>query len=1123
MSRDAASERQVQAAQPHASTWLSANAGSGKTRVLTDRVARILLQGTDPQKILCLTYTKAAAAEMQNRLFKRLGEWAMLEDADLSATLDSLGAWEGLTPGAEDLAQARTLFARAIETPGGLKIQTIHAFCAALLRRFPLEAGISPQFSEMEDRAADLLRAEIVEDMASGPQMPLVDGVAAYLSDSDFAALTRAITGAREAFAGGHDRASLFCGLDLPDDYDWADLEQETFLGSETALLAALREGLAEGSKTDVDALEKLLPVGTPGMADLPVLEKVFLFGGSAKDPFGAKIGKFPTKATQTRLGAVLPELDAFMVRVQDARDRRLALAAVDKAEALLRFANTFLPEYERRKQLRGWLDFDDLIGRARKLLRDPGVATWVLYRLDGGIDHILVDEAQDTSPAQWDVIEALTQEFMAGKGADRDRARTLFVVGDRKQSIYSFQGANAAAFDTMRDGFKEGLKAAGPGMQDLVLEYSFRSAPAILELVDQVFDPDVTPGFRESQHRPFHGEMPGRVDLWPLVEKTDAEDDSHWTDPVDRPGQAHHTTVLAERIAAWIKAQVEGGETLPAGNARRKMRYGDVLILVRRRSELFASIIRACKVLGLPIAGADRLKVGAELAVKDLAAVLSFLATPEDDLSLAAALKSPLFGWTENDLYHLAHGRDGAYLWEVLRGQVETHPQTLAILTDLRDNADFLRPYDLIDRILTRHDGRRRLLGRLGAEAEDGIDALLSQALAYERSEVPSLTGFLTWMETDDLEIKRQMGAVGDQIRVMTVHGAKGLEAPVLILPDTARHQARMTNAITTLGDVPYWNPVVDDMPAPLRAARDDAQERDAEERLRLLYVALTRAESWLVVAASGELASRNSPPTWYERVETALRSLNALPLNCEGGDGLRLTSGEWTMGAATDFTTTTATLPEVPDLFRHSVTVPPPAPAILSPSDLGGPKALAGDTGLEEEAAKLRGTRIHLLLEHLIFDQPADWPHAATRILPDMEDAERTDLLTEAATVLQAPALAPFFAPDVLAEVPVTAPLFNRRLHGVIDRLIVQDTHIRVADFKSNAVVPASAAECPDGILRQMGAYLVALEQIYPDRAIELGVIWTRTGTHMPLPHEVVRAALARVPDLDAVPPAP
>ncbi|WP_158965107.1 double-strand break repair helicase AddA [Chachezhania sediminis] len=1120
IARNAASERQVQAAQPQSSTWLSANAGSGKTRVLTDRVARILLQGTDPQKILCLTYTKAAAAEMQNRLFRRLGEWAMLDDATLAATLEELGAWETATPTAGDLARARTLFARAIETPGGLKIQTIHAFCAALLRRFPLEAGVSPQFAEMEDRAADMLRAEIVEDMASGPLVDLVDGVAAYLSDSDFAALARSITSARDRMDPAPTRADLLRALDLPDGYTMADLAAETFTGGEEALLKALREALVEGSKTDVDAAAALMSVGVPGVADLPVLEKVFLFGATAKTPFGAKIGRFPTKATQARLASSMDELDDFMARVEGAFNKRLGLAAAARAEALHRFAAAFLPEYDRRKELRGWLDFDDLIGRARRLLRDPGVASWVLYRLDGGIEHILVDEAQDTSPAQWDVIEALTQEFMAGQGAERDRPRTLFVVGDRKQSIYSFQGADAAAFDTMRRTFKDRLTAAGPGLQDLTLEYSFRSAPAILQLVDRVFAPEAVPDFaKDSQHRAFRSDMPGRVDLWPVVDKAQAEEDGHWTDPVDRPGQDHHATVLAQRIAHWIKAQVEGGETLPHGSDRRPMRYGDVLILVRRRSDLFAAIIRACKQLDLPIAGADRLKVGAELAVKDLAAVLSFLATPEDDLSLASALKSPLFGWSEQELYALAHGRDGAYLWEVLRRRADLHPQTVAILTDLRDHADFLRPYDLIDRILTRHDGRRRLLGRLGPEAEDGIDALLSQALAYERSEIPSLTGFLTWMETDDLEIKRQMGNVGDQIRVMTVHGAKGLEAPVVILPDTALQRAApdpdITHVETPDGPLPLWRTVSAETPAAMREAREAHRARQEAERLRLLYVALTRAESWLVVAASGDLSKDAS--TWYERVETALRAEGAAELDCDGGPGLRLATGDWNGAVPESAPAVKAAPPALPDLFRHPVPPPAPGAQVLKPSDLGGAKALPGEAGLDEAAAKLRGTHIHLLLEHLPTARPDRWADSAPRILPEVDPADLPDLLAEATTTLTAPALAPFFAPDALAEVPITSPLGNGRLHGVIDRLIVTRTHIRLADFKSNAVVPATPLSCPEGILRQMGAYLVALERIYPDRTIEVGLIWTRTATHMVLPHESLRAALARTQDLD------
>ena len=434
MSRDAASERQVQAARPDSSTWLAANAGSGKTRVLTDRVARLLLAGVEPQNILCLTYTKAAASEMQNRLFKRLGEWAMLDDAALARALDQLGA-----EGAIDVARmrhARTLFARAIEAPGGLKIQTIHSFCASLLRRFPLEAGVSPDFAEMEDRAARLLRAEILEDFAAGPQARLIDGIARYVSDSTLEDLLQAILGQREAFRTALDLPDLLTHFGLPPDFDEDTLAAEVFLGGELCLLGDLATALQSGGKTDQAAAATLGSITAADVGALPVLESVFLTGPGAKEPFSVKIGSFPTKALRSAHADLMAKIEPLMLRVEAARPRRIGLMAARKAQALHAFAGVFLPEYERRKQLRGWLDFDDQILKARQLLSAPAVAAWVLFRLDGGIDHILVDEAQDTSPEQWDVIEELTQEFTSGEGARPEVERTIFVVGDRKQSI---------------------------------------------------------------------------------------------------------------------------------------------------------------------------------------------------------------------------------------------------------------------------------------------------------------------------------------------------------------------------------------------------------------------------------------------------------------------------------------------------------------------------------------------------------------------------------------------------------------------------------------------------------------------------------------------------------------
>ncbi|WP_333684346.1 double-strand break repair helicase AddA [Pontibaca methylaminivorans] len=1123
--RSEASERQAQAARPDVSTWLAANAGSGKTRVLTDRVARLLLAGVEPQRILCLTYTKAAAGEMQNRLFARLGHWAMLEETALLRELAELGE-DGIRPG--DLPTARTLFARAIEAPGGLKIQTIHAFCSALLRRFPLEAGVSPQFTEIEDRAAAQLRDQIIGDFAEGSEAPLVDALARHLGGSDFEQIANAVIGHRSAFAPPLSRADLWRALGLPEGYDEARLLSEAFVGGEVDMIARLAAALAASDKsTDRKAAAGLAAMRTADMSALPLLESLFLYGAAAKAPFAAKIGAFPTKALRDGvLAPLMDEVEALMRRVEQARERRIALAAAEKSAALHDFARAFLPEYARCKQLHGWLDFDDLILKARALLTDPAVASWVLYRLDGGIDHILVDEAQDTSPEQWDVIERLAQEFTSGRGARSDVTRTIFVVGDKKQSIYSFQGADPDAFDHMQAEFSRRLGMIRKPLQDLELEYSFRSSPAILRLVDLVFEGQDSAGFRrDSLHRAFKADLPGRVDLWPVVEKAEREDDRHWTDPVDRPGERHHNVILADRIATRIRAMIDGGETIPVDGPapdeahRRPVRAGDFLILVQRRSELFAEIIRACKAADLPIAGADRLKVGAELAVRDLGALLAFLATPEDDLSLATVLKSPLGGWSEQDLFTLAHHRpEGSFLWQALRQAGAEHPETLAMLHDLRDRADFLRPFELIERALTRHRGREKLLARLGPEAEDGIDALLSQALAYEATNIPSLTGFLAWMETDELEIKRQTGGGGDLLRVMTVHGAKGLEAPIVILPDTCPPRNTRRGEILLADGVPLWRMPADSQPPLMADAHEAERERDAAERQRLLYVAMTRAEKWLIVAAAGDAGKDEEG--WYRPIEAAMKADNAAPLQIDGMDCLRLSHGDWE-GPPLRHEAPVAQRPEpLPDLFR----APAPAPALpsepVSPSDLGGAKALPGESGLDEAAAMLRGTRLHLLLEHLPLVAAPDRDEAARNLLPDLDPAGRAALLAEAIAVLDAPALAPLFAGKALAEVALTAEIHGRRFHGVIDRLLVTPEQVLAVDFKSNALVPATPAQVPEGLLRQMGAYAAALATIYPHHTVQAAILWTRSATLMMLPAESLSGALARATCLDGAP---
>jgi len=612
-----------------------------------------------------------------------------------------------------------------------------------------------------------------------------------------------------------------------------------------------------------------------------------------------------------------------------------------------------------------------------------------------------------------------------------------------------------------------------------------------------------------EAAHRAFHQSLPGRVDLWPVVPEAETSEPDAWFDPVDRVAADHHDVVLAKRIAEEIKRTI-GHETIPLPNGtRRLVRAGDFLILVRRRSTLFAEIIRACKALLLPVAGADRLKLGGELAVKDLAAVLAFLATPEDDLSLASALRSPLFGWSEADLYDLAAGRKGV-LWSALRAAEETYPETLAILNDLRAQADFQRPYDLVERILSRHDGRRRLIARLGPEAVDGIDQFLSQALAYERREVPSLTGFLTWLETDDIEVKRQMDNAGDQIRVMTVHGAKGLEAPIVIVPDTAKRQNLVRDEIVALPNGhAVWKTAAGAQPSAMVAALDRKKDDQAAEDLRLLYVAMTRAETWLIVAAAGDVGK--DAQSWHGTTRLALEALGADPLITPLGHGLRHSRLDWASGTLQDAPAQPTATMETP-AWIDARAEPPLGVSTVSPSDLGGLKSLPGeDAFADRDAALQHGSNVHLLLEHLPALPRDTFTKAVASLLPHASESERATCLEAAFRILNDPSFVHIFEDTTLAEVGLTADVGGVPLVGTVDRLIVEDGRVLAVDFKTNHLIPETPVDVPDGVLRQMGAYDYALQQIYPEKRVETAILWTSAPILMPLPHEIVRQAWA------------
>lgn len=1109
MKFDDATLAQIAAADPSANTWVTANAGSGKTHVLTNRVAQLLLRGTKPARILCLTYTKAAAAEMQNRLFERLGEWAMMDDGKLRTALMKMGAAENELD-ANKLRQARTLFAAALETPGGLKIQTIHAFCDAILRRFPLEAGVAPQFEVIEERQAKLLRGELAELVATN-QTGIMDAFAKHFTGMDTDAITGEIVRERQYF----ETAPTHSDFGINENTNISDLRIQALANTEQ-LFDTLINVSALGGPTDQKNAFKIksaLSIQADN-AQLKALEKTFITQ-SGPNAFQAKQNSVPTKKHCPDSDELREQVNELALKLEHIREQRVGLISYERTKALHDFATAFLTLYNARKAATAMLDYDDLIKITARLLTQSSMAQWVLYRLDGGLDHILVDEAQDTSPAQWAVIKQLAHEFTQDTGSG-ESPRTLFVVGDEKQSIYSFQGADPIVFGEMKGFFEQEFQNIQRPLQDRALLHSFRSAPPILELVDNVFQGTAGDGMdQRAQHKAFHSDKAGRVDIWPFILPAEKPDETPWFQPVDLPAPENPETVLANRLADEISSIINSDQLITVGNLTRPVKAGDFLILLRKRKTLFHAILKALKNKGIPVAGADVINVGEELAVRDILSLLKFIALADDDLSLAEAMRSPLLGLSEADLFRIAHDRKGT-LWQSFRAS-DQFPQALHMVRDLRANADFLRPYELIERILIKHEGRENLMARLGVEVIDGLDELLAQAMRYEQLEPPTLNGFLSWFELGKVEIKRQMDSDANQVRLMTIHGAKGLEAPIVILPETGKHTPNNTSRLTTQNGMAIWKSAAGDVSKTEIELKVEKKALETAENMRLLYVALTRAESWLIICGAGARDSKGND--WYQFASDGIKNMGAQPVGfADLGTGVTFKNPTWHKMVEEKVIPKSMTTVAKPDWLSQPAEKIARPKQPLAPSKLPGAKALPDDAALDQNAAMERGNSIHLLLEHLPNFSESRWAEVGNRLLAGNTDAN--DLMNRVMALLRDPDLSFIFGSNSLPEVAITATisqLGNQTITGFIDRLVVTDDKIIAVDYKSNAGIPNTAEQIPDGILAQQAAYLLALQQIYPNHAIEIAILWTGNGKIMSIPHKIAIDALNHPQHLD------
>ncbi len=1147
----AASEGQRKAALPDHSAWVEANAGSGKTKVLIDRVARLLLKRAEPDSILCVTYTKAAASEMQSRLFARLGDWCVMEEEKLKAELAKLEGRSVEEYTHEDIGLARQLFAKALETPGGLRIETIHAFSGRVLRRFPLEAGVAPGFAELDDDDA----AELWDAAFRAMGRRVLRGDKALVDAARFAAeagggkgfeAIRALLPRRAAIqryitrAGGIDAAveSLRNQLKAPTLGADAILERAMDAELPREQLKRAQAAFASGGKRDQDQAELLGTVlsDQPAEARFEALRRIiFKTDGGLK----ARTTVF-SKSVATEHPIVVDLFDVDSPQGSETQRILATTAAInarrlyDRSAALLRLADVLFEDFARRKRARAGLDFDDLIETTAQLLTRQHAAEWVLWKLDGGISHILLDEAQDTSPAQWRILKALTDDIFGGAGAERDFLRTLFVVGDQKQSIYSFQGADPEHFLFEKQTFETSARTAKIAYALPDLAMSFRSSPEVLSYVDAVFDTDVfapdapftllPPAAADLlRHTPFRRNEPGSVELWPLEEKPDVEPAEPWTAPRGQENAASPKSKLATRIARFIRREIDGGAAVWEKNQQRPTRPGDFLILVRGRTGgLFDGILQALKRENSPVAGADRIQLLDSLAVQDLLNLIRFALCPEDDLALAEILKGPFGGMDDEQLFAVANPRTGR-LWPAVQAA------NLPIVPFL-ENVLARRhqpPFEFLTHALERGVGLPRpgwelILSRFGGPAREPVTALIDRAAAFDAGEAPSLQTFLDSVERRGGEVKRELSGPQDEVRVMTVHGAKGLEAPIVILPDTcSAHRAERDGVFVTEDGAPIWaGPKSNDteLSAQLRSL---AEARALREHRRLLYVALTRAQDRLIVcgAERGNSKDGHEKTSWYRVCEGAMQRLGATGRGAEIEDGDRMikrfgAAPELLIAASVTRGSTTA----LPAWLTRPVSLEFKG-RLLSPSRLtaSGDPPVISPFGAGRAERLRRGSLIHLMFEVLPELPPKSRRKAAEAFLrkqPDLSADQRKEMLEATLGVLEDKQFAGVFAPGGRAEAPVIGRLGDNTINGRVDRLVIADHEILVVDYKTDRPAPPSLEGVGEAYIAQMAAYRAVLSQRWPERPVRCLLVWTDGPRLMEIPPSTLDRALKAIP---------
>jgi ATP-dependent helicase/nuclease subunit A len=1140
---------QAQATSPTDSVWVTASAGTGKTHVLTARVLRLLVRGTAPNKILCLTYTKAAANIMKNRIFKELGKWTGLSDQHLSVEINKR---TNEKPDQKMLKHARSLFAQVLDVPGGMKIQTIHSFCQSLLGRFPAEASLTPHFQVMDERTTDefllIARDEVLREAKEKNDKKLladIERIAIKKNEEQFLKLLKTISSERRhlnkllVHHGGIEALIKACAsalrIEVSDTKESFLKRNLTDEAMDMEMLKQLAQMFTHGTEPEKNYAEvishftnniKTRSVVFPNLFSVVLTKKL------------ERAKSYPTKGLQAKHPEIInlvEELQAWLLGLDCGLKK---IEAFSNTQAILRLSEAIITRFSLNKRRQSLMDYDDLIFKTDQLLSQPHIAPWVLFKLDGGIDHILVDEAQDTNPEQWNMVETLSEEFFASASAD-EKLRSVFAVGDTKQSIFSFQGADPVAFKQAKDRIKDRIENADFKFQTVELHRSFRSTRPVLNLTDKVFSSEIagrnlTPENETISHQTFRDEDAGLVELWPPTDPDEKISPESWESPTEQQKNQTAEGHLAIRIADKIRDMIVGGEVLPS--KARPIMARDIMILVRRRKDFNNLLIRALKSRAIDVAGSDRMVITEQLAVMDLMSLAGFALLPDDDMNLAILLKSPLLGISEDDLFNLAHKRD-TRLWRALRAKKDDGNFTAAynFLAKILAEADFGTPFQFFSKVLNQ-GGRKKIVARLGLDANDAIDELLSLTLQYEHLHKPSLQGFVHWMSKDDSELKRDMDLGRNEVRILTVHSAKGLEAPIVFLADTCQVPQNSGEKILKVrasnttqaearqkSELLFWAGSKSLEVGVLEQAQTEHNAKQEAEHRRLLYVAMTRAEDRLYVCG-WETNKKRPDGCWYNLISqgfSKLEGVEEVKQNKYGHEEIiyRYSSQQEKAVQITleekAHAPLDAGLPiwaTEPPKMDKSPLKRPLTPSTSDETELAS--SPARKLGKADVTPYLRGNLIHKLLE-VLPNLPKDKRKAAAleylnKPAHRLKNESADDIWQKTELVLNHESFAPLFMPDSRAEVSLTGVVGENVVSAQIDRLKVTETEVLIVDYKTNRPPPNDVESVPSNYLRQMALYQELIAKIYPDKKIKSALLWTEEARLMALPENLLKKHL-------------